>query len=85
MNFEKFTQKSLEAVQAADRGADDHGNQVIECAHLLYALLTAEGGLIPEILAGMNIDIGSLVADCERELATLPKVSGGSRYFSPEC
>ena len=84
MNFEKFTQKSLEAVQAADALAAEHGNQAIEPVHLLSALLTAEGGLIPELITGMGCDAGALREAADAAVAALPKVSGGKRYFSEE-
>ena len=50
MNAQKFTQKSLEALQAAQSIAIQYQNQQIEQAHLAYALADQEGGLIPELL-----------------------------------
>ena len=82
MNFENFTQKSLEAVQAADRVAAEYANQAIEPVHLFHALITAEGGLIPELLASMGCDVSGLTARTEEAIAALPKVAGGKRYFS---
>ena len=84
MNFEKFTQKSLEAVQGADRIADEHGHQAVDCIHLLTALITAEGGLIPEMLSGLGCDVGATVQAAERELSGMPKVSGGNKYLTQE-
>ena len=85
MNFENLTQKSLEAVQAADRVAAEYANQAIEPVHLFHALITAEGGLIPELLAGMGCDVSGLTARTEEAIAALPKVAGGKRYFSDGC
>ena len=53
MNAQKYTQKSLEAVQNAQSIATEYGNQQIEQPHLLLALLLDEGGLIPQLLGNM--------------------------------
>ncbi len=79
MNMQKFTQKSLEAVQAAQAIAQEHGNQQIEQAHLLYALLTAENGLIPQLLTRMELTLPSFTAAVKAELEKLPRVSGSGR------
>ena len=50
MNIQKFTQKSIEAIQAAQSYAAEYGNQEITQEHLLYALLTQQEGLIPELI-----------------------------------
>ena len=62
MNMNQFTQKSLEAVQSAQSIAQEYGNQQIEQAHLLLALLTAEGGLVPQLLGNMGITVPSFSA-----------------------
>ena len=62
MNTQNFTQKTLEAVQAAQSLATRHGNQQIEQSHLLLALLTAENGLVPQLLANMGITVPSFTA-----------------------
>ena len=54
MNAQKYTQKSLEAIQAAQSLALQHQNQQIEQVHLLGALLQQEGGLIPQLLQKMG-------------------------------
>ncbi len=79
MNMNKLTQKSIEAVQAAQSLATEHGNQQIEQAHLLLALLTAEEGLVPQLLAHMGITVPSLAAAVKAEVEKLPRVSGGGR------
>ena len=55
MNAQKFTQKSLEALQAAQDLAIEHQNMQLEKEHLLAALLTQEQGLIPQLLLKMNL------------------------------
>ena len=59
MNAEKFTRKSLEALQLAQQTALKYGNMQIEQPHLLYALLTQESGLTPEILKKIGVDTGA--------------------------
>ena len=79
MNAQKYTQKSLEAVQAAQSLATEYGNQQIEQAHLLLALLTAEGGLVPQLLGNMGITVPSFSAAVKAEVEKLPRVSGSGR------
>ena len=79
MNAQKFTQKSLEAIQAAQSVAIQYGNMQIEQAHLLYALADQEGGLIAQMLTRMNIDSAQFIQACEQEIARIPKVSGPGR------
>ncbi len=79
MNAQKFTQKSLEAIQSAQSIALQHQNQQIEQLHLLAALLTQEGGLIPQLLKKMGITVESLEAAVNAELDKLPGVSGSGR------
>ena len=79
MNAEKFTQKSLEAVQAAQSLVIREQNMQIDQQHLLYALVSQEGGLIGQILGKMRINTQQLLSACEREIARIPKVSGPGR------
>ena len=79
MNMQKFTQKSLEAVQTAQTTAQEHGHQQIEQAHLLYALLTAEDGLAPQLLTKMGLTLPSFTAAVKAEVEKLPRVSGSGR------
>ena len=55
MNIQKFTQKSMQAVEGCERLAYEYGNQEIEQEHLLYALLTQDDGLIPGLVEKMDI------------------------------
>ncbi len=86
MNAEKFTKNALEAMQRAGRLAEENGNQRLEEAHLLAALLSADEGLIPKLLTRMGVDPAALLAQTEQKVATMPKVSGanGQVYLSPE-
>ena len=68
MNMNQFTQKSLEAVQSAQSIAQEYGNQQIEQAHLLYALLRQENGLIPQLLTHMGITVPSFEAAVRKEV-----------------
>ena len=79
MNAQKYTQKSLEAIQAAQSLALQHQNQQIEQVHLLGALLQQEGGLIPQLLQKMGRAPESLAAAVTKEIARLPSVTGSGR------
>ena len=77
MNLQKFTQKSLEAIQNAQSNAVEYGNPQLEQQHLLLALLQQEDGLIPGLLQKMNINVNGLTQAVENEVKRLPRVSGG--------
>ena len=79
MNAEKYTKKSLEAIQDAQRLATEHNNQQIEQMHLLLALLQQDGGLIPQLLTKMDISTESLEAAAAQEVRKLPGVTGSGR------
>ncbi len=76
MNFNNYTQKSLEAVQAAQSIARSNNHQQMEQVHLLLALLRQEGGLIPQLLRKMDISVESLEAAAQAELNKIPGVTG---------
>lgn len=79
MNAEKFTQKSLEALRDAQSIAVRNQNMQIDQQHLLLALVQQEGGLIAQMLEKMHIEVKSVEAACEKEIARIPKVSGPGR------
>jgi ATP-dependent Clp protease ATP-binding subunit ClpB len=79
MNAQKYTQKSMEAVQAAQQLTVENSNQQIEQIHLLAALLRQENGLIPQLLRKMGVTVESLDAAVNQELGKLPKVTGSGR------
>ena len=76
MNFNQYTQKSLEAVQLAQSVARDHHHQQMEQIHLLCALLRQDGGLTPQLLKKMGVVVESLSAAADAELEKLPGVTG---------
>ena len=82
MNAEKFTKKSIEAIQSAQSIAAEHGNQQIEQIHLLYALMSADGGLVPSLIQSMGISAPALLSTLQTKIDSLPKVSGADSYFS---
>ena len=84
MNPEKFTQKSLDAIQEAQNFAIRSNNSELKQAHLVRALLTQDDGLIPQVFTKMDIDTKSLLTRLERIIAGYPKVSGDAQqYISP--
>ena len=84
MNAQKYTQKSLEAVQNAQSIATEYGNQQIEQPHLLLALLLDEGGLIPQLLGNMGLTVPSFTAAAKAEVESCPgcPAPAGSRARS---
>ena len=81
MNIQKFTQKSLEAVNNCDNVASEYGNLEIEQEHLLYSLLTIEDSLIANLIEKMGIDLQTFIGRVERALQKRPKVQGGKPYI----
>jgi ATP-dependent Clp protease ATP-binding subunit ClpB len=76
MNPERFTQKSLDAIQEAQNLALRNNNSELRQVHLLSALLAQTDGLIPQVLTKMDVDVASLAQRVNRLIAGLPKVSG---------
>ena len=79
MNAEKYTQKSLEAVREAQELVIRNQNMQIDQQHLLYALLTQEGGLIAQLLKKLHIDVNRMTNACNHEIQRIPKVTGPGR------
>jgi len=79
MNMNRFTRKSLAAMQAAQSIALEYGNQQIEQAHLLYALVSDEEGLVPQLLTAMGMTLPSFQAAAKAQVEKLPRVSGAGR------
>ena len=80
MNIQKFTQKSMEAIQDCEKLAYEYGNQEIEQEHLLVALLQQEDGLILKLIEKMEIQKEHFVDNAIRHLEARTKVSGGQVY-----
>ena len=76
MNFNNYTQKSLEAVQSAQNLARSRNHQQMEQIHLLLALIRQENGLIPQLLQKMGVTVESLEAAAAAELEKIPAVTG---------
>jgi ATP-dependent Clp protease ATP-binding subunit ClpB len=76
MDLNKLTQKSQEAVQAAQTKALRHAHQEVDGEHLLLALLEQPEGLVPRLFARMDVAAGAVAADLERALERRPSVSG---------
>ena len=82
MNINKFTQKSMEAVQQCEKLAYEYGNQEIDQEHLLYSLLTIDESLILKLIDKMEINKDSFLSQSQSLLEKKPKVSGGQVYIS---
>ena len=81
MNINKFTQKSIEAVNRCEKIANDYGNQEIDQEHLLYALLDIDDSLIAGLIGKMGIDVQSFKANALKLLDAKVKVSGGGQIY----
>ncbi|WP_136798136.1 ATP-dependent chaperone ClpB [Desulfosediminicola ganghwensis] len=85
MQFDKFTLKSQEAIQAAQQLARDNGQQEIRPAHVARVILEQKGGVVSSILKKMGVDPSQVLADCISQIEAIPKVSGtgaGQIYLS---
>ena len=82
MNINKFTQKSIEAVNQCEKIAYDHGHQEIDQEHFLYSLLTIDDSLIASLLEKMGINKETFLSQVQELLNKKPKVSGGLVYMS---
>ncbi len=82
MNINKFTQKSIEAVNQCEKIAYDHGHQEIDQEHFLYSLLTIDDSLIASLLEKMGINKEAFLSQVQELLNKKPKVSGGQVYMS---
>ncbi len=81
MNINKFTQKSMEAVQNCEKLAYEHGNQQLEQEHLLYSLLTLDDSLILKLITKMNISKEMFVNEAAQAVNRLTKVSGSGQLY----
>ena len=81
MNINKFTQKSIEAVNQCEKIAYDYGNQEIDQEHFLYSLLTIEDSLIASLIEKMGIDKDAFIKNIETLLSQKNKVSGNVQLY----
>ena len=79
MDTNRFTQKSLEALQAAQQLAQSYGNAQVEQMHLLYALLSQENGLIGQLMSKLGLNTQQVQTACESAVNRLPKISGSNQ------
>ena len=79
MNTNQFTQKTIQAIQDAQRLAVEYSNQALEPEHLLVALAQQQDGLIPQLLTKMGVEPGNFLAAATEKVAALPKVTGSGR------
>ncbi|MCI6165477.1 MAG: ATP-dependent chaperone ClpB [Lachnospira sp.] len=81
MNINKFTQKSIEAVNGCEKIAYDYGNQEIDQEHFLYSLMTIEDSLIANLIEKMNINKEAFIQNIETLLSQKTKVSGNVQLY----
>ena len=84
MEFNQFTIKSQEAVKNAEEIAKNNGNQSIENVHLLKALFKSDDYLIPNLFNKLGVNVDAFNRALDKDIASLPKVHGGSLYLSNE-
>ena len=85
MNFNNFTIKSQEALQQAQHIAQGHGHQQIENEHLLKAIMEVDQNVLPFLLKKLNVNSTLVEQILDKELTSLPKVSGGDIMLSREA
>ncbi len=81
MNIQKFTQKSMQAVEGCERLAYEYGNQEIEQEHLFLSLLTIQDSLILKLLSKMEISKGEILGRAENAVKKRVKVQGGKVFI----
>lgn len=79
MNIQKFTQKSIQAIEASQKLTVEYSSGQMECEHLLLALLSQEDGLIPQLIESLSISNRDMILQAQRLVELLPKVSGAPR------
>ena len=83
MNINKFTKKSIEAINKCQDIITEYGNQYVEQIHILYSLITIDESLIAQLLKKMGVPLDNFRETLENEIAKLPKVTGtGQMYMS---
>ena len=82
MNINKFTQKSLEAVNSCEKLAYQYGSPEIDQEHFLYSLLTIEDSLILKLIEKMEVNKEAFLSQVQQAVEKKPKVSGGRTYIS---
>ena len=87
MNAQKYTQKTIDAIQTAKNMAAENQNQYIVPEHLLYALVDQDGGLIPSLFKKLGVDCEAMLSELDTAIDALPRVSGDNTqvYLSAEA
>lgn len=80
MSFDtnRFTQKSQEAIASAQTMTERNGNSQVEPEHLLLSLLEQGDGVVPQVLAKLNMAVGALIQTLRQEINRFPRISGGN-------
>lgn len=81
MQIDKFTMKSQEAIQEAQRLAQSKGHQQLEPEHLLHAMLQQSDGIIPAVLKKMGVNVQTLLSAVNEALSKMPQVSGADQLY----
>ena len=84
MDLNRFTEKSVQAIQDAQSIAQQNGNQQLTQQHIMLALIRAKG-LISQLLIKLGCDVGKVENDLQKAVDVLPKVSGGELYLSSDA
>jgi len=85
MNFNNYTIKSQEAIQQAQQLAQGYGHQQIENEHIVKAIFEVDENVIPFILKKLNVNLALLQQILDKQLESMPKVSGGDIMLSREA
>ena len=86
MNTNKYTQKTLEAVQDAQSIAQQNGNVELTTLHILHGLLSDEEGFVTQVLKNSGADVNGLLNEVTGQIERLPKMSGNAQvYLSAEA
>ena len=81
MNSDKLTQKTIDAINSATAMARENDNQYVTPEHLLYALLDADGGLIPTLFGRMGADCDAMLSSLDAAIGKLPRVQGAQSVY----
>ncbi len=85
MNFNNFTIKSQEAIQKAQQIATEKQNQAIDSVHILKGIIEVDENVVPYLLKKLDVNVQILTQAIDKVIESLPKVSGGEQYLSPDA
>src|SRR5438445_3104796 len=84
MRMDQFTVKAQEALAAGQTAAEKADHPEVTPEHLLQALVSQEGGVVPAALGKMGVNAGAILADVEKALSALPQTQGAATHVSPK-